>query len=49
MVVVSVLEFIYRRPMGIIGNRATGKMLALGLILMLAPLWSFLWKRIQHR
>ena len=41
----AVLRVIYRRPMGIIGAHATGKLLGLGLILMLGPIWSFFRKK----
>jgi len=45
MVAVAVLEFIYRSPMGFFGTRATAKLLALGLIFVVAPIWSFFRKK----
>jgi hypothetical protein len=44
-VVVALLEFIYRSPMGFFGTRATGKLLVLGLIFVVAPFWSFFRKK----
>lgn len=37
----SIRAFIYRSPMGFFGNRAFGKLLALGFLFMFAPIWSY--------
>jgi uncharacterized RDD family membrane protein YckC len=42
---VAVLEFMYRSSMGLLGNRVTARLLALGLILVVAPFWSFFRKK----
>jgi hypothetical protein len=48
-VAVATLEFIYRAPMGFFGTRAAGKLLALGLIFMVAPIWSFVRKKMAAK
>jgi hypothetical protein len=45
LVAAAVLEFIYRSPMGFFGTRATGRLLILGLLLMVTPIWSFFRKK----
>jgi hypothetical protein len=48
-VVTACVYAITHLSMGIFGARATGKMLGLGLLFVVAPIWAFLRKRRQQR